>query len=236
MPLPHWISTRSSTRGPAICVLSVAWVGGAASLGLLAIGLLVQAHHAGGVHVAMRTSAMVAGCFFTGEAAKWLLGKLHPLADVIDHTWAESFPSVHTAVAMVLALGLARLTPGKRTPIAVLYAIALGTFTVLAGWHFPSDVVGGCLLGAAWAVGIVPPRGVRSTHPAALAAAAGAALLAVGLLAGYGRSFGAGGIASGPFATGALAIAAAATAAAALSSRGARNPRPSSGVGTAAPR
>jgi membrane-associated phospholipid phosphatase len=213
--------------------LSIALLGSAASLGLLALAVLVQAHRAGGAHVVVRTSAMVAGCFLTGEIAKWILGEVRPLAELTQHGAAASFPSVHSAVAMVLAVGLARLADRRLVPFACLYAAAMGAFTVLAGWHFPSDVVGGLLLGAAWSLGIAGPRRPPGIDPAAAAAAVLAALLAAGLLLGYARSFGRAGVAGAAFATGAAAIAAATVAAAALCARtgAAGKPRPSSGVG-----
>jgi undecaprenyl-diphosphatase len=213
-------------------VISIAWLGAAASLGLLAIALLVQARHAGGVRVVMRTSAMVAGCFVSGEAAKWILGAAGPLGEGTAHAGAASFPSVHSAVAMTLALGLARLTAGNRVPLACAYAIAMGAFTVLAGWHFPSDVIGGFLLGAAWATGIRGPRAPGRADPVAAGTATGAIALAIALPAGYAWTFGRAGIHDGALLTGALAIGAAALVAGALSTaaRGDRKPRPSSGV------
>jgi membrane-associated phospholipid phosphatase len=223
-----------------VYMLSPALVAGAASLALLAIALLAQAYHVGGVRVAMRTCAVVAGCFLTGEIAKWSIGEFHPPAEAAEHAAAVSFPSVHAAVAMVLAVGLARLTPGHRALLASLYPAGMGAFTVLVGWHFPSDAIAGCLFGAAWACAIPRPFGVTKTSAVAVVSAALAAILGIGLLVGYGRSFGDAAIVGEPFAAGAIAIAVtaavAAVAAVAAGISDAGNPRPSSGAGATARR
>jgi membrane-associated phospholipid phosphatase len=214
-----------------VYMLSPALVASAASLALLALALLAQAHHVGGVRVAMRTCAVVAGCFLTGELAKWATGEFLPPAEAAEHAAAVSFPSVHAAVAMVLAAGLARVTPGHRVLLASLYPAGMGAFTVLVGWHFPSDAIAGCWFGAAWACAIPRPSGVAGTSAVAVACAALAAGLGIALLAGYGRSFGGAAIVGEPFAAGTLAIAVtAAVAAVAAGIPGAGNPRPSSGV------
>jgi undecaprenyl-diphosphatase len=72
-----------------------------------------------------------------------------------------SFPSAHSTMSAVtyLTLGalLARIHPRRRTRVYILSIAALATFAVglsrvYMGVHWPSDVLGGWTLGAAWAL------------------------------------------------------------------------------------
>jgi membrane-associated phospholipid phosphatase len=93
----------------------------------------------------------------------WLYGEEAPLADRERGGSSVSFPSGHTANAFALAFALFQIErarhPGSSAPYWLLagsgaIAAAVGTSRVLAGDHFPSDVIAGALLGSAvgWAV------------------------------------------------------------------------------------
>jgi undecaprenyl-diphosphatase len=83
--------------------------------------------------------------------------------DLVPHgatVFSASFPSGHALISAVayLTFGalLARSTPHLRSKIFVLAAATLltllaGTSRVYLGVHWPSDVLGGWALGAAWA-------------------------------------------------------------------------------------
>jgi membrane-associated phospholipid phosphatase len=126
----------------------------AASLGLLALAFGAQALRRGGRPAAAMAVFVVVGCFVSGELVKWGLHVLEPLDEATGHAAAESFPSVHTAVAATLALGLALLAPARwRVPallLGIAYPAAMGLIAVMLGWHFPSDVIAGLLFGGAW--------------------------------------------------------------------------------------
>ena len=113
-----------------------------------------QALRRGGFPAAATAVFVVIGCFVSGELVKWGLHVLEPLDEAARHTAAESFPSVHTAVAATLALGLALLAPARwRVPallLGIAYPAAMGLIAVMLGWHFPSDVIAGLLFGGAW--------------------------------------------------------------------------------------
>lgn len=79
---------------------------------------------------------------------------------VVEHLSA-SFPSGHAMISAVtfLTLGalLARLSESWRLKIfyfsaAVLITVMVGVSRVILGMHFPSDVIAGWALGAAWAL------------------------------------------------------------------------------------
>lgn len=59
----------------------------------------------------------------------------------------QSFPSAHTAVAVAMALGLARIYPHGRVLFAVLAVLAAGQ-RIESGAHFLSDTLVGAAVGA----------------------------------------------------------------------------------------
>jgi membrane-associated phospholipid phosphatase len=59
----------------------------------------------------------------------------------------SSFPSGHSARALVLAAAVASARPGARL-VAAAWAASLLVLLELGGWHTPSDVVGGIVLAA----------------------------------------------------------------------------------------
>jgi membrane-associated phospholipid phosphatase len=82
-----------------------------------------------------------------------------------------AFPSGHAANAMVLGLGLALLLvpPGRgraaALAAALLFALLIGGTRLVLGVHWPSDVVGGWLLGALWTLLLVRLAAGTSPRP-----------------------------------------------------------------------
>jgi len=58
----------------------------------------------------------------------------------------SSFPSGHTLRTVLVAIAVAHVRPRLRIP-AALWAAASLALLLLAGWHTPSDILGGVLLG-----------------------------------------------------------------------------------------
>jgi membrane-associated phospholipid phosphatase len=112
------------------------------------------------------------------------------------HVAPESWPSGHATAAMTLALCLVAVAPAGLRPLAAAvggtFALAVSYSILVLGWHFPSDVVGGFCVAAAWtlagiaAVWAIRPerRGVaareRVQRAEAVLGPSAAAALAVG--------------------------------------------------------
>jgi membrane-associated phospholipid phosphatase len=91
-----------------------------------------------------------------GPANAYPLPARDPLMDpVLTYSWQFwqnavaklwSMPSSHTVAAVVLAMILSRLVPNLR-PMAFTCAAIVGFNRVLSGYHYPSDVVIGAVIG-----------------------------------------------------------------------------------------
>jgi membrane-associated phospholipid phosphatase len=142
-----------------------------ASFALLLAFLVGGALLGGRTRAGIAVGAAVVGAEVTAQVLKPLLAVHRPYP--ADHYLpAASWPSGHTTAAVSLLLGLLIVLPPRlRPPVAVIgggfAALALGSL-VLLGSHYPSDVLGGILVSAAWcAVALAvsgsdrAPRGAR---------------------------------------------------------------------------
>lgn len=120
--------------------------------------LLVDGKRAAAVFVLVS----VAGGALLVEAVKLTIARPRPdlVAHLVDVS-TYSFPSGHATASAVtfLTLGalLARVHGRRRVKayvmgIAVMLTLAIGTSRIYLGVHWPSDVLGGWCLGAAWAL------------------------------------------------------------------------------------
>tara|TARA_A100001391_G_scaffold65878_2_gene41463 strand:+ start:7034 stop:7786 length:753 start_codon:yes stop_codon:yes gene_type:complete len=110
-------------------------------------------------------AVLVAGAVISGALLSDLLKEFfdrpRPEFSAVAGELSASFPSGHSMISAVtyLTLGalLARLSERWREKIffygvAIVLTILVGTSRVLLGVHYPSDVVAGWALGAAWAL------------------------------------------------------------------------------------
>ncbi len=136
-------------------------LGGIAVLTLLVVGVVFYL-----LSVGKRGTALLVGGAVGGGAILSALLKLgfdRPRPDLIahlSHAYSSSFPSGHAMLSAVtyLTLGvlLARAHEGRRTKIIVMtYGVTLtvliGLSRIYLGVHWPTDVMAGWALGAAWA-------------------------------------------------------------------------------------
>jgi membrane-associated phospholipid phosphatase len=91
--------------------------------------------------------------------------------------WPNSFPSGHTTAAASIAVALILVVPAAYRLLAVgigaVITGGVGISVVMLGWHYPSDVLGGLLVVAAWALcavaylrqRVMPEVGLEPTSP-----------------------------------------------------------------------
>jgi undecaprenyl-diphosphatase len=112
-------------------------------------------------HAAIVAIGVPLGAFLTDTLLKLLFHRPRPLEAAIPLPSSYSFPSGHATVAAAtyLTLGLLladRLASRRAKTLCVtlgaLLAVAIAGSRVYLGVHYPSDVVGGLVLGTAWAL------------------------------------------------------------------------------------
>jgi membrane-associated phospholipid phosphatase len=108
---------------------------------------------------------LVVGAATTAQLLKPGLAGLGIFDAWSAHGLDRSFPSGHAATALALGLALVDAAPGAwrwaAAAFAVLCSTALGVGLLTLGWHYPSDVVGGFLIAAAWAAATTARPGAR---------------------------------------------------------------------------
>jgi undecaprenyl-diphosphatase len=116
------------------------------------------------------TSAVVNGPLKSAVRRPRPANKLLP-ADRLRHrgTRTTSFPSGHTASAAAFAVGAATELPRAAVPLG-LAATLVGASRVRTGAHYPGDVLGGAVVGAAVALATRKVWPVQPKGPAAVSA------------------------------------------------------------------
>jgi undecaprenyl-diphosphatase len=107
-------------------------------------------------------AATVLAADISSEALKTIYGRPRP--DLVPHgsyVYSASFPSGHSTLSaatfLTLAMLIASLEPNRGTKamvfvLAMVLVLAIGFSRVYLGVHWPSDVLAGWCLGAAWAL------------------------------------------------------------------------------------
>jgi undecaprenyl-diphosphatase len=138
-------------------------LGGFAILTLLTSGVFIFLLLQGKPHAALFLVVVVVGGALLSTTLKGAFDRPRP--DLVPHgsyVQNASFPSGHSmlSAAVYLTLGalLARLQSGRALKlyvlgIAVLLTVLVGISRVYLGVHWPTDVLAGWAVGAAWAAG-----------------------------------------------------------------------------------
>lgn len=122
----------------------------------IATAVLAWRRHADSAFLLVTSGA---GAMALTVVAKWLVARERPGHGVLVATQGFALPSTHSALvvaclgALAIALGGVRPSRGRRVaPWAAVAALsaAVGFSRVYLGAHWPSDVVLGWLIGAAW--------------------------------------------------------------------------------------
>ncbi|WP_245214260.1 phosphatase PAP2 family protein [Pararoseomonas indoligenes] len=113
-----------------------------------------------------RAAAMIAASLITGtllsHALKW--GFDRPRPDLVPHgtaVYTQSFPSAHAMLSAIVYLTLGALLARVQAAwpvkiyllvVAVFLTVIIGLSRVYLGVHWPTDVLAGWAVGAAWAL------------------------------------------------------------------------------------
>lgn len=125
------------------------------------VGVLAFLMHRRWRHAAILAATVIAADI-SSEGLKLLYSRPRP--DLVPHgsyVYSASFPSGHSTLSaatfLTLATLIASLEPNRGTKIMVYLlamglVLAIGVSRVYLGVHWPSDVLAGWALGAAWAL------------------------------------------------------------------------------------
>jgi membrane-associated phospholipid phosphatase len=171
------------------------------SYALMVAALLAWAVARRGPRYAGAALLLLAGANLSTLVLKPLLANPRNVLGFPSLGWIspEAFPSGHSTASMALALAAVLVAPRAYRPLVgvlgLLVALAVGTSLLVLDWHYPSDVLGGQLVAAAWALTALaalrvaaerwPERGsMRTAARAAVPAPSAATLARIGLGAG----------------------------------------------------
>ena len=100
---------------------------------------------------ALAVAVILVGGGITSQTLKPLLGEQRVL-EIASASW----PSGHATASMSLALCAVLVAPPLLRPLAaavgVVYTLGVSYGLLAIGWHLPSDVIGGYLVAATWAL------------------------------------------------------------------------------------
>lgn len=159
---PSDLSDPLGSRHIEEIVRDVTALGGTTVVTLVTVvGTLALVFHNRYRHAAVLTGAVLLA-WTSSSLGKALYARPRP--DLVPHgmtVYSASFPSGHstlaTATYLTLAMLLASLAARRRTKalcygVATVLLIGVGLSRVYLGVHWPSDVLAGWTLGAAWAL------------------------------------------------------------------------------------
>ena len=136
---------------------AISWIGGGIQRYIIVTLLTIALWRwwGWGAALAMGLTTLVSA--FTSEALKAYFGRLRPdFVPHLDFVNTAAYPSGHANNAAVVYILFIMLVPQARHPGWQLAAAAMilvtGLSRVMLGVHWPTDVIGGWMLGAAFAL------------------------------------------------------------------------------------
>lgn len=164
-PLTHLLRDTITTTKSAF-FLNVTKLGNSSTIALLlllvAAFLWLKKFKAEAIWLAINT-ALIGG--FGNWLIKFAFQRPRPTIEHLIHATHYSFPSGHAMASLLFYGTLILLLPlllKNKTLILIsqvflgLLIISIGLSRIYAGVHFPTDILGGYLLGGAWLLGSYP--------------------------------------------------------------------------------
>jgi undecaprenyl-diphosphatase len=153
------LSLRVGQSDPGLIAFmqGASWIGGGTPRWIIVILLSALVWHWCGRRCAVALAGASLLANLASNALKFAFDRARP--DIIahlDHVNSASYPSGHATSAAVVYLLLAWLAPPRWRPVAWTLAAAMillnATSRIMLGVHWASDIAGGTMLGAAFAL------------------------------------------------------------------------------------
>jgi len=136
---------------------AISWIGGGLQRYIIVTILTVALWRwwGWGAALAMGLTTLIAA--FTSDVMKYFFARLRPeLVAQLDPITSPAFPSGHANNAAVVYILFIMLVPQARHPLWQTAAAAMilltGISRIMLGVHWPTDVIGGWMLGASFAL------------------------------------------------------------------------------------
>lgn len=157
--ISHALSLRVDESNPAFIAFmqGASWIGGGTPRWIIVILLCGVVWRWCGPRCAIALGGASLLSNLASSLLKLGFGRARPaLIDHLDYQTSFSYPSGHATSAAVVYLLLAWLAPARWRPYAWALAAAMiilnGFSRIMLGVHWASDIVGGTMLGAAFAL------------------------------------------------------------------------------------
>lgn len=135
----------------------ISWIGGGIQRYIIVTILTIALWRWWGVGAALAMGLTTLVSAFTSEILKALFARVRP--DVVPHldsVTSAAYPSGHANNAAVVYILFIMLVPQARHPrwqvAAAFMIIVTGLSRIMLGVHWPTDVIGGWMLGASFAL------------------------------------------------------------------------------------
>lgn len=159
LQISHALALRVGQSGDAFIAFMqwASWIGGGTPRWIIVILLCALVWHWCGPRCAVALGGTSLLANLASSLMKLGFGRTRPdVIDHLDHQTSFSYPSGHATSAAVVYLLLASLAPPRWRPFAWALAAAMiilnGFSRIMLGVHWASDIVGGTMLGTAFAL------------------------------------------------------------------------------------